>query len=132
MKDFKTPFIIFSINQEGESESDNRNTHSAYALTFPTIGLPFKSLLGCYKGTCEESFLVADNSKNRAFVLGIARRHNQQSILIVDADRYAELLYLNLNTSQPIGKFVAVSKSHALQQDNWTFDPETENFYTTT
>jgi len=131
MLDQKKPFIIFSVNQTTENENENRNNHKAYAFTFPTVGVAFKSLLGCYKGDCEESFLILDTPENRALALDIAKRHNQQSILFVNADRNAELFFLNINTRQPVGKFVSATNNHALQQDNWTFDPETEIFYTT-
>lgn len=131
MQELKKPFIIFSVKENGLSDNENRQRHAAYTTALPTAGIGFKSLLGCYKGDCEESFLVLDTPENRAFVLDVARRHNQQSILFVDENCLAELLYLNINTRQPAGKFIAASKSHALQQGNWTFNPETEIFYIT-
>jgi len=131
MRNQEKPIIIFSVNESSLSDSTNRDRHEAYALSFKSIGLQFKSLLGCYKGDCEESFLVIDTPENRAFVTEIARRHNQQSILFADENRIAELLYLNINSRQPVGKLIPAAKAHALEQDNWTFDPETEIFYTT-
>ncbi len=131
MQELKTPFIIFAVKENSLPDSENRQRHAAYTSAFIAGEVSFKSLLGCYKGDCEESFLVADTPENRSFVLDIARRHNQQSILIVDESRHAELLYLNINTYQPVGKFIEASGTHTLQQDNWIFNPETGVFYTT-
>lgn len=129
MKDLNQPSIIFSIREERFPDSDNRTHHANYTTSFQTAGLAFRSLLGCCNGQCEEIFLFLDTPFNRAFVLAIAKLHRQTSILLLDAERNAKLLFLNLNTSKSIGVFREVSKRVALKSNNWTFDPDREIFY---
>ena len=94
----------------------------------------FKQVNGSYKGSTERAYVITFTSLTHLQqILFVGREFNQESILIVDAKRNAELLYLDtVNkgiTPKQLGKFVNVSKFEALAGDNWTHDIEKDYYY---
>lgn len=84
---------------------------------------------GCYKGQEEDSFKVNVNDPIDLGVVDAAARHfEQESYLVIDAERIAWLYYLKGRT-QRLGEFVAVSEFEAKAQDAWTFDPESGTYF---
>lgn len=115
------------------------------ALNHPTIkldlrdldilGLPYQSLIGCYKGIEEISYLVTfSNDNDLANIKSLAIDRSQESILIQRPDGSCYLDYL-LNTSSyyqqfyEVGQLKPVSREVAINQDSWTFNPETNEYW---
>jgi len=117
----KKPMMILALNLKNkEIETD--------ALL--DAGLVFKDLTGSYKGVQERSYLVlthTDTAFNAA--LKLAQKTEQESVLILDEDRNAKLMYLNDMHQIEIGKLTPVSQDEALKQDAWTFSHDLNQYY---
>ena len=117
----KTPAIILALNlknQEIEIEA------------LLDAGLVFKALTGSYKGVQERSYLVLTHTDEayRA-ALNLAKECNQESVLLLDEDRNAKLMYLDDMHQIEIGVLTPVSKDEALKQDAWTYAHDLNQFY---
>lgn len=90
--------------------------------------LGFKIVKGSYKGTLETSILViVDTDAKWNFIQDLAFRDGQESILLVNENRKANLVYRDYSV-EPIGDFRNVSAVQAAELENWTLDTE-ENLY---
>ena len=94
----------------------------ALAEALKLANLSFKQVLGSYKGTTEDSFVVIANEdavlsavKRTAFADG------QESVLVVNEDRESFLEFAD-GTKQALGSFQAVSAERAAVLDGWTLD----------
>lgn len=117
----KKPMMILALNLKNqEIETD--------ALI--NAGLAFKDLTGSYKGVKERSYLVLTHN-NTAYqaALNLARRCEQESVLLLDEERNAKLMYLNDMYQIDIGVLTPVSKDEALEQDAWTYAPDLNQYY---
>lgn len=134
-----TPYMVFEVGGIADAAA-----FRAWALG---EGHAFKSLLGCYKGNKNPSFIMEDTSANRLAIaywvrkqesilcLGPAYRPNEQGLHQLFGNRVAILDYLQPDGYQvferePLpGRWQAVSKATALKLDNWTFDPSENQYY---
>lgn len=89
--------------------------------------LDFVSAWGAYDGTNESNFIVLSDDGSREFelVLSLARRYGQQSVLHVDANRGATLVYVNTDLNRPVqrvplGRFKQVSEHDAKRASGFT------------
>lgn len=110
--------------------------------------VPFKSLLGQWKGHSEASFIVEDTSTNRlrlaywlagqeaVMCLGPAYRLDQKTgLMTLFGNREAILDYLandgyEVLDRKPVGYFSAVARATAMASEGWTFDPASGTHYT--
>ena len=87
-------------------------------------------VMGCYKGDRELSIRVEARSYNH--ILNMAHEYDQESILLVDDDKNAYLIYLAKPTEKVmIGKMVEIDEDelyHGLE--NWTYDQVENKYYT--
>lgn len=91
-----TSFIIFTSDRSVLSEPMNVLRRELLEKQLRHRGLSFKPVDGVYKGTTEHAYLVlVDSDRDEAICLELARRNEQESVLHVDANRVATLLYLN-------------------------------------
>lgn len=117
-------FVIFSSH-------NLLNAMSAMALT----AIPFKVLLGSYKGEQEQSFMTGLEHLPAIESAGIIK--GQESILILEAEtpkgRPAYLRYVDGSAQDDVslGYFIAVPQSEAIKADGWTFDPVSGEYFTT-
>ena len=107
--------IVFALNRGPED----------YNL-LKSVNLDWKHVEGAYKGTIEDSYVVLNTSANLERVLTIAKATGQESILLVDHERYAELFFLKTQTYQGLGYLKEVSKGYAEQYGNYI---KTKNAY---
>lgn len=126
----KQPFFILSASDSSLETEVNQDRTTLLRKYLKERNVPFKELLGSYKGTQEHSFLVVDTIEN---VLQYAKRFAQESILAVDSDRQAELVFVPYfhvpyTSEVKLGTFQQVTREEARAQDAWTYDP-TENKY---
>jgi hypothetical protein len=107
----------------------------------------FKSLLGCYKGQQNPSFIMEDTGANRLGIaywvrrqesilcLGPAYRKRDDGLYQLFGNREAILDFLSPDGYQVKGResleglWQTVSKETALRLDNWTFDPSDNQYY---
>jgi hypothetical protein len=119
-----TGFFIFSVEQAGESDKTNKANTDKISFYLECRGIPFKEVIGHYKGSNETSFVVDQKHENE--VQSLAKQYNQESILYVDALGNATLEYLDGNKVK-LGKFEVVDSPKGL--DSFTFDPINEVYY---
>lgn len=116
------PFVILAFNQ-GDQDTSILNVHN----------LPFKPLIGSYKSQVESSYLVPLKSLDDdrlELLIDLARRYDQESILIGDDLHECQLLYIKTGKIEYIGKMIQIDESEALKLDNWTKTLNNE-YYTT-
>lgn len=106
-----TPFVLISSN--------------ALPVLFDTItalGLSPTEVNGKYQGINEKSLLVPLRSFNddSRLLLELAHVHNQESILLVDANGLASLEYPKDHSSRFIGRIFQVPKEHAERMAAYT------------
>ena len=111
-------FVIFCVGQDPYRIA-------AFRSWAADKGIGFKSLVGCYKGQIEQSFIV--NEKNLPFVERWTR--DEESILHLASNprgpRIATLRHRDGREEQ-LGHFVAViGRDYALKKESWTYDPRT-------
>ena len=118
--------LVFSVFRTDVPDSHNRDCHRVLVNNLERNSIPFKELKGAYKGVTEDSILVkADQLEN---VKSICKQFNQDSFLSLDENRNATLTYHN-GTVEKLGQLVAVSEKEALSSDNYSFDPQYENYF---
>ena len=121
----KQPFYIISACT-GNPFTDSVQT-AALERDLLKSGFEFKKVKGVYKGVSEDSFLVSvvDTPLEEAALKILARDFNQESILYVDGNRNATLIFVDFNNESKQllkGKFQAVPDHVAKQLENTTFD----------
>lgn len=122
------PVLIMSAERAGAP--DNVARTDRLIVDLHRLGLMAKPVVGVYQGTRETSFVVAvpdETALVRACAL--ATLAEQESVLYIDADRTATLLYLATGARVDLGRFRAVSESEARAADAYTFDPLTDTYY---
>lgn len=89
--------------------------------------LDFAASSGAYNGTTEANFIVLSDDGSREFelVLSLARRYGQQSVLHVDANRGATLVYTHTDLTRgsqrvPLGQYKRVSEYDAKRASGYT------------
>jgi hypothetical protein len=103
------------------SETDNKEFQSDVERVLSYYG--FKKVLGSYKGQTESSYVVnASEDSALDLVLGLAKKFNQESVLIVDEERKATFKYVGSGETVKLGQFVSVSAIEAQSLENWTLD----------
>ena len=123
----KKPFVIISAERSINTAEENKKNHLDLWLQLKGEGFSIKEVEGVYKGTVEKSILVVLNQRWLAVELATFKNYaaifNQESILFVDEERNASLIFpYNKENSEKLGKFIAVSKGIAIQMSNYTFD----------
>jgi len=117
-------FFIFSVEQQNKDDKINKENTDKVSFWLETMNVPYKEVLGHYKGSNEASFVVA--SKYEDIVHELANGYNQESILYVDAKSNATLEYLN-GEKVKLGKFEVVDSPKGLE--GFTYDAINEVYY---
>lgn len=129
-----TSYVIFAVGRDVLRNSQFRAWAAEHEL-------PYKSLIGCYKGETEQSYIVAagDFALVRPWLTG------QESVLWLGplfvggkmyGDRSATLYYHPTSANfgehfEDLGRFGMQPKEFAMRQPGWTYDALTEAYYTT-
>lgn len=83
----------------------------------------FKKVLGSYKGQTENSFVaIVNNDAKLNVIIDIANQWSQESILVVDENRKAKLVFMKGLEVQKLGDFRPIDVLEAQNLDNWTLD----------
>jgi hypothetical protein len=76
---------------------------------------------GMYAGVAERSFMVAvPRDEELKVVIGLARVASQESILVLDEDRQARLVYMDGRPDVPLGIMREVSRARAIAAGAYT------------
>ena len=117
-----TPIVILALNldsEEMEQQAISRFIGKEY--TRP-------SLVGCYKGEDERSYIIDAVENNLDEILDFAKQYNQESILHLDNQRLATLIF-DRDNSVSLGRFKSVSESNATSRDAYTYNPVSNTYY---
>ena len=118
------PLYIFSAASTACGNAENKARHKMLRGQLRGYGLAIAECDGQYNGVNERSILVIDEKpvslSTRGTVMRLARAWGQESILEVDANRSARLVFTNGNSAESLGKFAAVTSQYAKHANAWT------------
>lgn len=113
--------VLFALNNEGHLDG---------------LG-PVKRVKGCYtmangERVVEESYFLAIANEDSILetVLDTCTRDGQESILVLDENREASLVYCMTGDVVKIGQWIEVDRETALSSQGYTYDYETNKYYT--
>lgn len=128
-KEHQKPFVIFALNAG--------NVHFEIDI-IRAAGIrreQIKPLRGVYTRSDghksgENSYLIVyDNEQQRADIIALAKKFDQESLLFVHSDRLADRYYTADKRIEHLSQFTEVSEITAKQQRAYTHDPSTGLFY---
>lgn len=111
--------ILFSVYQYDESNEVNINNTKTVEGLFKLSNIPFKLVLGVYKGISEETFMIDLKWQNEAF--RVASLYNQESILIVQ-DMIGKLHFLKGEVTGTLGYLREITMDQAKDLDHTHID----------
>lgn len=125
-----TPVYIFSAERDGAAFDNDARTAKLYRK-LDARGIPYRKVLGCYAGQSERSVVVPACWHDS--VLALAADFAQESVLYLDANRYAWLGIMTDRSGdvfgwQPLGQWRDVRRGEA--PDAYTLDPATGACFT--
>ena len=97
-------FYIISAERFNLSVEDNNARTLGLVKDMLRLGLGFTAVKGVYKGTAEQSFIVFTHGMPDGWITATMRGLDQESILAVDQDNDASLVYADGDTEY-LGKF---------------------------
>ena len=135
MRAQKYPMIIFAVNTEKRPAEEllyvKESMHSGVIDVLPVTG--------SYKNVQEQSYAailpMPGQEKGQGFficqsIVELALAHKQESVLIVDANGQAKLMFMNEELSEiDLGEFKAVPEDVARMQESWTYDPRLNTYF---
>ena len=129
----KIAFVIFSVYRSERTDTDNENRHTQTLNLLHQRSIPYKTLEGSYKGTKEKSILIPKLFESMALML--SRLHDQDCYMfkpfIDDDATYSVVLHKDSSTDiEYIGEWTEVTKEVALSKEGYTYNPDTELYYT--
>lgn len=117
--------MIILISAERSNLSSEVNQHNTESMRniLSSLGLYFESVKGMYKGTEEHSFMIFGiGYKMLERLVNLGAMYNQESILSIDLDRQARLVYLATDEVVHLGTFSEVSSTEGLDAYTITDD----------
>ena len=133
MRSNKPKKIFFSVFTNTRQHSENADNHMTLLASLKVTHF---DCVGVYKGQREDSICVVSYNQsefqaNIEYVKSIAKHFNQESILLVDSDDSAKLVYVLDDYTETLdGSFQEVSASEALKLDAYTYEPIKKVYYT--
>ena len=118
----ETPFFILSAETDIHTTNENAYRTGMLNRQLRAAGLATAKCRGVYKGRAEKSILVIDETPNVDdcfnIVLRLAATYAQETVLAVDANRNANLVFTDESRgSQWIGRFITVTEDVAKAGD---------------
>lgn len=134
MKTSTLHMIVFSVFRQDQNTQVNFRNHMLVSELLHADLLSFKELVGSYKGTLENSYMVFIPFERLPLAMEkirkIAERYGQESMLYIDNENKAELLYLNGHVEK-LGRFTSVPREEALKHESFSLDLSTDTYYIT-
>lgn len=116
MKNLKR-VVLISAELSNLSKETNMSRTVGLEAVLSWKGYKFTKALGSYKGSQETSFVVDASEDIVNNLLEIAKTASQESILVVNEDRKASLLYPS-GKSEFLGEMIHIEPSEAI--DSYT------------
>ena len=119
------PFFILSAETDIHNVNENAYRTGMLARQLRKAGLATAVCQGVYKGRAEKSILVIDETPHVDdcfnIVLRLAATYAQETVLAVDANRNANLVFTDGERgSQWIGRFISVTEKVAKAAGDYT------------
>jgi len=122
--------IIMSAERFDASMGQNSIATDELRAALASSNYSFKEVLGMYKGVSETSFFVEYNNGGAlADLNSLASFYDQESILHLDEDRNASLVYCDSDEETKVGLFQAIDKSEAFKLDAYTYCPQLNMYF---
>jgi hypothetical protein len=107
---FDSKFTIISAELSTLGKAENALRTKLLKDMLEDIGAEFLQADGCYKGTEEVSFVVKSDITMFKALLDIASKNfAQESVLYVDEDKQAYLMYCDMFKTEQLGTFTQVN-----------------------
>lgn len=116
ISEFKNGFVLVTSYQSDIDDSDNMVQFSGVVGTLKALGIEYASCLGMYQGEKESS--IALDIKHIDLAKGMAKQFYQDSILVVNKDKRASLLYTDDQRSEEIGKWLVIDSAGQVDRDH--------------
>lgn len=124
------PFVVLSAEVSKLPQELNVRRTDHLKTTLDELLPDYTPVIGSYKGKTEKSFLVRIHDEDEyEQARYIAKEASQESILLVDDDLVAHLVYLDSGDIVPVGIWTLVSFETPPDLDAWTC---LEGFYFST
>lgn len=133
-------YIVFSCEQSS-AEAFNNAAATGFCEHFLTkhkIG--FQKIVGSYKGTIEQSFII--NANDFKLITHLLRDNQQETYLYLTNHKHGLRKAYLVPSEKPLreaesvrhflGYLRSVSKEEALKQDAWSFRPDLDQFWIVT
>lgn len=119
---FTSNFTILSAELSTLSESENRQRTETLKHMLDDLNLEYIPAQGCYKGTTEQSFVVSTPDVITFNVVANFAFNNfaQESVLYVDGDKSAHLMYGTNFKNELLGTFNQVNPKLIESLDAYT------------
>lgn len=113
-------FMIFSVDKSDYDEQMLTLNRRTIHRIMSNEGIEFETVLGCYEGVIEVSYLIRDMSKQQA-IFELSEMFNQDSTLYVDVN-FEAVLFFNDQGREilRLGKFTKVDEDTALKSVAYT------------
>lgn len=133
-------YVIFSCEQESTDAFTNAAAtgHCEYFLQKHKIG--YKKLVGSYKGTIEQSFVI--NANDFDLIKHLLRDNNQETYLYLANHKHGLRRAFLVPSEKPLAEAVSqhhflgylrqASKEVALQHEAWSYRPDLDQFWIVT
>lgn len=125
-----TPVVILSPEKNDTTEN-NQIRHLNLQAFLKQQYFSFKTVKGMYKGKVENSYVITLKNEECLSMIKAALFNypfGQESILYVDANRAAKLIY-HSGEEKELGRFKPVDKSVASKLDAYTYDHNNDTYY---
>ena len=129
--DITNRVLIFSGEKSSVDGKTNAKRTSEVERALRLASIDYKKVVGSYKGSKENSFVVLDTDKTRGVVQDLCEIYNQESYLAIDANRASSLVYLSSGRTEELGRFKSTNEEQAKSCESYNFDPTTGIYYTT-
>lgn len=123
----KPEVIILSGELSNQTKLENQSRTADLYKSLRSLNIPFKTVVGVYKGVKEESFVTTPRDASEfSTVLSLASHFDQESVLHLDSNRRAKLIFRG-GQVEHLGYFTSVPEKIARAQDAYTQDGD--DFY---
>ncbi len=131
-----TPFYIVSGALSVYNPRMNADRTDSLERWLRAEGFATVQVNGCYKGEREPAILVlddrADNDVCEQAVIRLARQYDQESVLAVDANRQARLIFCAFGNVNAIGRWHAVNVDTVMNKPDASYTERAGQYYTVT
>ncbi len=129
-----TPFYIVSGALSVYNPRMNADRTDSLERWLRAKGFATVQVTGCYEGDREPAILVlddrADNDVCEQAVIRLARQYDQKSILAVDANRHARLIFCEFENTKAIGRWHAVNADTVINNPSASYTERAGQYYT--